>query len=229
MKLVLLPGMDGTGNLFYPLLQELPLSLDVKVITFSSRSKQSYIELLLEIKKQLPKSPFTLVAESFSGVLAYRLALDKEVPIQKLILIATFLESPRPKLLRIIRFLPLSFVFSLPLPSLLYEIFCFGNRGGMKLVNVLKKSLSQVKGEILSHRLRLMSDMELCHKDVTVKTLILNPLNDRLVPKRVSDRVSTRFINSVVKGVDGPHFLAQVSAKDIAALILEFVHEPSSR
>lgn len=215
--------MDGTGNLFYPLLKELPLSFDVKVITFSNKMEQNYDQLFDEIKQQLPRTPFILVAESFSGGLAYRISLDSEIPLQKLILIATFLESPRPILLRVARLLPLSLILSIALPAFCYKVFCFGNQQDSNLVGVLKDSLKQVGGAVLSNRLGHISKLKLSNENVKLKTLIINPLSDRLIPKRISSRIQSRFPNSVLKEIDGPHFLAQVCAKDVAASIQNFI------
>jgi len=45
MKLVLLPGLDGTGKLFAPLIEALPSSIDIQVITYPLNKEQSYNEL----------------------------------------------------------------------------------------------------------------------------------------------------------------------------------------
>ena len=227
--LVMLPGMDGTGNLFSPLLKRLPLSLNIKVITFSNHKKQNYDELVSEIKLQLPSVPFVLIAESFSGVLAHRISLDDSIPLKKLILIATFLESPRPMLLSVARFLPLSIIFLIPLPASIYQFFCFSDETDPDRVEILKESLSQVEVRVLANRLRLIAKLNLSSKSSKVKTLILNPANDRLLPSRVSARIQTKFPNSEVKKVDGSHFLAQTNPKEVAMLIQEFIQNTRVR
>lgn len=226
MKLVLLPGMDGTGELFYPLLEMLPLNLDIQVITFSKCEKQSYGELSSKIKQQLPTTPFVLVAESFSGVLAYRISLDNEIPLQKLILIATFLENPRPMLLRFLQLIPHSLMFSNLQPSFLYQIFCLGHKGDSNLLAALKNSLKHVDKRVLANRLQLISGLDFPSEMSSVETLIINPLKDRLVPKSVSSRIQSRFADAAVKEVDGPHFISQVCAEDVSGYILNFIDKP---
>ncbi len=226
MKLVLLPGMDGTGELFYPLLEKLPLNLDIQVITFSKREKQSYSELSSKIKQQLPTAPFVLVAESFSGILAYRISLDNKIPLQKLILIATFLQKPRPVLLRFLPLIPHSLMFSSLLPSFLYQIFCLGHRGDANLLASLKASLKHVDKSVLANRLRLISGLDFPSENSKVETLIINPLKDRLVPKSVSSRIQSRFADATVKEVDGPHFISQVCAEEVSVCILGFIDNP---
>ena len=91
MKLILLPGLDGTGLLFKHLQKVLPDFYEPEVIAYSITQKQTYPELIEQVKTQLPTEPFLLLAESFSGPIAYRLSLDTSIPIKKLILVATFL------------------------------------------------------------------------------------------------------------------------------------------
>jgi len=42
MKLILLPGMDGTGSLFDPLRNKLNRSIEVIVLTYPQEIDQSY-------------------------------------------------------------------------------------------------------------------------------------------------------------------------------------------
>ncbi|MBV1907703.1 MAG: hypothetical protein KUG78_00185 [Kangiellaceae bacterium] len=220
MKLVFLPGMDGTGRLFQPLLSELPLSLSSQVITLSSNKKQSYSELVEEIKPQLPKEAFILLAESFSGVVAFELSLDTKIPIKKVVLVASFLVSPRPKLSWIANKLPISILFSIPLPSRFYRIFCFNNSANKILVEQLKRSLQFVEKSVLCHRLRMILELEKPTRVSKVSSLIICPTNDKLIPSTISSVIAQSFETSKVVEVDGPHFLAQVCPKEIARLVV---------
>ena len=73
MKLVLLPGMDGIGELFSPLIPELN-SVDYIVIPFPQTGKQDYHTLTAFIREKLPGQVFILLTESFSGPIAVQLA-----------------------------------------------------------------------------------------------------------------------------------------------------------
>ena len=73
-RLVLLPGLDGTGLLFEPLLRALPKEIEATVIRYPGDQRLSYDELLEFLRDQLPRdTPFILLGESFSGPLAIRL------------------------------------------------------------------------------------------------------------------------------------------------------------
>jgi pimeloyl-[acyl-carrier protein] methyl ester esterase len=66
VKLVLLAGLDGTGQLFQPLLENLPSTIEPKVISYPTDIFLNYVELESYVQKQCPKDePFVLLAESF--------------------------------------------------------------------------------------------------------------------------------------------------------------------
>ncbi len=76
MKWVLLPGMDGTGLLFTPLLSALPIGVDPIVVSYPADRAASPEELLRIVLAHLPgEGAYVLIAESFSGPLALRAAV----------------------------------------------------------------------------------------------------------------------------------------------------------
>ena len=70
MKVVLLPGLDGTGILFKPLTDILSKDIDIKVISYPSGYKVSYRGLVEFVMKQLPNEDFIRVGVSLSGRIA---------------------------------------------------------------------------------------------------------------------------------------------------------------
>ena len=54
MKLILLPGLNGTGNLFNAFLSQYP-EPDVQVLTLSQSGKQDYDTLTDNIYSRLPE------------------------------------------------------------------------------------------------------------------------------------------------------------------------------
>ena len=95
MKLVLLPGMDGTGILFEPFLESLPESISPIVVTYPCDMPLSYAELLQVIEAKLPSAePFIVLGESFSGPLALRIAASCPPGLKGLVLSASFARNP---------------------------------------------------------------------------------------------------------------------------------------
>lgn len=71
MKLVLLPGLDGTGRLFEPLLRVLPFHFSPLVIAYPTHAALSYTELLRYIEQKMPcGEDYILLTESYSGPIA---------------------------------------------------------------------------------------------------------------------------------------------------------------
>ena len=68
--LVLLPGMDGTGDLFAPLLSALPPALRTIVVRYPCDRPLGYAGRTRGPKDQ----PFVLLGESFSGPIAAAIA-----------------------------------------------------------------------------------------------------------------------------------------------------------
>ena len=72
MQLLLLPGMDGTGQLFEPLIAALPPTLRAVSVSYPVNDALGYEELLALIEAAVPPGRFVAVGESFSGPLAGR-------------------------------------------------------------------------------------------------------------------------------------------------------------
>lgn len=94
--LVLLPGMDGGGTFFSPLLAALGSQVTAGVLTYPERPL-SYDALADELLPRLPESgDYVLLAESFGGPLAILLATKARNKPKGLILAASFARSPFP-------------------------------------------------------------------------------------------------------------------------------------
>jgi pimeloyl-[acyl-carrier protein] methyl ester esterase len=93
--LVLLPGLDGTGLLFRPLLEVLPESLHPIVVSYPPDRPLGYRELEEFAAKSLPTDrEFVIVAESFSGPIGVRLAARHPPGLRGLVLVASFVTNP---------------------------------------------------------------------------------------------------------------------------------------
>ena len=93
MRLVLLPGLNGSSALFTPLLAELG-DIDCQVLDLPEHGPQDYDALAQKLAERLHSTPFVLLGESFSGPIAYRLAMRKPPGLQGVILAASFLTVP---------------------------------------------------------------------------------------------------------------------------------------
>src|ERR1051325_2082913 len=97
LTVVLLPGLDGTGTLFRPLLDHLPPELHPLVVTYPPEEPIGYDELLPRVLDHLPTStPFVLLGESFSGPLALMVAARSPTGLRVVIVCASFVRNPLP-------------------------------------------------------------------------------------------------------------------------------------
>ena len=74
-RLLLTPGLEGTGELLAPLVRALGDAIETKVLRYPADAPLSYAELLPRVRAELLQDePFVLLGESFSGPLAIMLA-----------------------------------------------------------------------------------------------------------------------------------------------------------
>jgi len=111
MNIVLLPGLDGTGNLFNSLLRFLPEE-DITVIALPKVGDQTYEALTEYYQALIPKEPYVLVTEMFSGPIGIKLASMDVGLMKRLVLVATFASPPKPFASKICSFLPINGVYA---------------------------------------------------------------------------------------------------------------------
>lgn len=212
--LVLMPGMDGTGWLFKPFKEVLPPDISAQVVVYPNQQALSYEELLPQIRAQLPKTQdFLLVAESFSGPLAIRLAAENPVKLRGLVLVATFASCPTKfptwLLLPILRFLPI--------PTWAIRHFLFGPRVRQEDVRLFRKILAQVSPQVLARRMCevLRVDVRPELASVSVPILLLAGGKDKLISQKALKEIQSIARAPITTRVlpQAPHFLLQVEAQ----------------
>lgn len=92
--LVMLPGLDGTGLMFKPILNELKGEVDPIVISYDHEIAYGYEDLVEKVADSLPKEDFFILGESFSGPIALMLAARKPKGLKGVILCASFVSNP---------------------------------------------------------------------------------------------------------------------------------------
>lgn len=94
---VLLPGMDGSGELFTPFVEALGPSIDARVLRYPADQPLGYAALTARVREALPADrPYVLLAESFSGPIGVEIAAQAPPGMMGLVLCSTFARNPRP-------------------------------------------------------------------------------------------------------------------------------------
>ncbi|NOQ93412.1 MAG: hypothetical protein GQ547_02120 [Methylophaga sp.] len=219
MKVVLLPGLDGTGTLFQPLIKALPKEFDTQVISYPSNRKLSYEQLIELVIEEVPEEEFILVGESFSGYIAYQVALQKPDNLKSIIFVASFLENPKPYLLGLSRWLPTNLILSVPIPSVIAKIFLLGSTASNEMIDLFKQAIKHVSPDVLSFRLEEIRQIPKNHKHCEIRAVYLQADNDNLVPKNCVKKFKEVFENIKVIEMKGSHFLLQVNPLACAKVI----------
>lgn len=220
MKIVLLPGLDGTGELFKPLIDSLPSGCEPLVMTYPANIELSYKDLAYFVMEKLPQDEdFILVGESFSGPIAYDIALRKPPFLKSVIFVASFLSSPRPFFVRLFTILPIGFLLLLPIPTYLIKKFLLGDDASRDLIERFKQNLNKVSPNILSYRLGEINKLSIEDKNRDINAIYIQATSDKLVPDSCAEKFKEVIKNLSVFRVDGPHFILQSAPARCASII----------
>jgi len=220
MKIVFLPGLDGTGELFALLLEHLDSTLEVEIISYDTQKTQSYNELIEYVLTKLPADDFILLAESFSGYIGYKIALKNLPNLKHLIVVATFLKNPRPILLN---FIPSKYIFLLPLPKFIIKKFFLGSRVSKKTLNLFQRTIKALPPKILDFRLQQIKKLQLPQESISIPTSYIQVKNDKLVLKNSLKDWEKVSLNLEVYQVEGNHLILQSHPKECAKIINSIV------
>jgi len=222
LKLVFLPGMDGTGKLFSSFLPFLD-GFECTVLPLPQTGKQDYETLAKHIKKELPNEDFILIAESFSGPIAVLLSQESLNNLRGVIFVATFLSQPKIALLHISKTVPIKAFMAAPFRKFFYKWLCFGFDAKDSTLNVFEESVRSVPVNILKARLKAISDMDLELNKVFCPALYLQAQNDQLVPQSKAEEFNKYFEDIEIETISGPHFLLQTKPEKCADVIKAFI------
>jgi len=210
-RAILLPGIDGSGRLFGPLLAAGPRRIAPETISFPPDQPLGYDALLDRVRAALPRGRFLLVAESFSGPLAIRLAAERPRGLAGLVLAATFLHRPLHPLLHPIRGLVGARLFGVAMPAALVRHFMAGPDAPDALVREVQAAVGATTPEVMALRAMeaLRADVRAELGRVDAPILVLSPTHDRLIRADVGDEILSLRPDADVVQLDAPHMILQ--------------------
>ncbi|MHA6494768.1 alpha/beta fold hydrolase [Pseudomonas borbori] len=221
-RLLLLPGLNGSSSLFAPLLEHLDPKLGAQALCLPADCDQDYETLADRLTGDLGETPFVLLGESFSGPLAYRLALRKPPGLSGVIFAASFLRRPHP-LLSIQRYLPLP--RNILTRDWAIHMFCLGDHANPALIELLRNEIQATSTPLLRARLQSLSELREPEPRLDMPALQLLPRYDRLVDRNAQDSVIRCCSHLRQITIDGPHFLLQSRPQACARAIEQFMAE----
>ncbi len=224
IKFYLLPGLDGTGKLFQAFCDAADPSHSTTVLSLPTTTPQNYESLARELSPAIANSSKgVVIAESFSGPIAVKIASRQPASIAAVVLVASFVTPPIPVVARL---LPWSLVFRLPLPTFAARWSMLGATASHELVQALRCSVREVPPKILAQRIRELTCLDASKELSAIKcpTMYLRPTADRLVPTRCIDVLRESKADLEFREIDGPHLILQREPVNAWCAISDFLN-----
>jgi len=219
--LVLLPGMNGTGELFSEFLSY--YDGDHLVISLPVSGPQDHATLAEVINNQLPTEDYILLAESFSGGIVPELLKLEPTHIKGVIFVASFLSSPRSYLIGIAKLLPIKALVSLPLSNIAHRLLFLGQEATKPLLSKFVNVIKSIPKQVLSNRLDVMKRQQLPQVTFDIPVIYIRALSDRLISTKKSQEVANVFNRVEFIEIEGPHFILQAKPKETAEFIQSLI------
>ena len=224
-QLVLMPGMDGSGELFRGLTAQLPAEMQAQVLRYPAEQWLSYEGLAALVRPELPLDvPVVLVAESYSSPLAILLAAEAAENLVGIVLCSGFATSPLKGWRRTfcMRFAGEMSRFSMP--SFMVRWLLLGDEAPKELVDVFREAVDWVLPQVLAARVRqvLSTDVLAELQRVKAPILYLQGTEDRLLNQECLLEARAVMPGRTV-AIRAPHMLLQSEPMACAEVIAEFV------
>ncbi len=226
VALFLLPGMDGTGQLFSSFLEALGPEVQTIVVSYPPDQALEYPQLEAFARSWLPSGqPFVLLGESFSGPIAVSIAASAPRGLRGLVLCCSFVKNPR-SVLGLLKVLSAVFPAGV-FPTGLLSRTLLGRFATPPIQGALAQALARVSSNALSARVRAVLDVNVASllTRVRVPALYLRATEDRVVPRAASRLVSQLLPEARVVELEGPHFLLQAAPAEAARHVGGFLRE----
>lgn len=208
-NVVLLPGLDGTAALFEPFVAEAPSWAVPIPVALPNAQLGSYDAIADGLAHHFADlSKFMLVAESFSGPLAIKIATRYAERCTALILCASFVTSPVPVWAH--RF-PWAALFSIRLPTWAIRRYLLEPGSSSALISAVKHAIGSTSPLVLRSRIQLLANLDSSTDLAKLQTPVayLRATRDRLVSPSTVKVVLDNREDIAVAEIDGPHLLLQ--------------------
>ena len=203
---VVLPGMNGTGALLEEFMAALAPEFDATVVCYPTNLPLGYDDLESIVRHALPSDAvYLLVAESFSGPLAIRVAATCPPGLIGVALCATFAETSR---YRFPRFSPAMRLFPFRLlPTALLMLPMMGTWSSRRWLKRIDHELRVVASDVIAKRISAAARIDVSGSlgAIECQVLYLRAAYDRLINRDSGDLILERVPHAVLEAMPGPH------------------------
>lgn len=202
--------MDGTGVLSDPFLEAAPNGIDVVGMTLTQSADFDYADHARHLINEIGAEPILLVAESYSGMIAYEMLRLGRANIKHVVFAASFITIPSVAAV-FARYLPSTLLKNRFIPRPLLGKLLFGGFSSDGLINRFYHALDSVEVNVLRQRLRQIACLQEPNDMITIPCTYIRPRSDKIVSPGVI-RPFERLCKSLdVHEVDGTHFVLQTN------------------
>jgi pimeloyl-ACP methyl ester carboxylesterase len=220
LGVLLLPGLDGTGELLKDLRNRLSAQRPVQVISYPADKPLGYDQLTTLVLDRVPKERFVILGESFSGPIAIEVAALEKQRVAGLILASSFARHPMPTLLAAAApMLDLKWI-----PRSIVEAVLMGSAGDLELKIALARELSRMPRSVIRARAAEALRIDKRHRlrEVVCPILCLHGRLDRLVREKSTNEIRSEQPDCQIHWFDAPHMLLETHAAEAASAINQF-------
>lgn len=223
MRVVILPGLDGTGLMLREFARAAPEGWTVEIATYPL-DLSGYDALVRFARQRLPQDePYLLIAESFSGPIGIRLAATASNPPTALVLVASFARSQVPvhkEVLMAVQLLP-----KLGLAGRVAEPFVIGPNPPAWFRPAFATTLRRLPRRTLRCRLADILSVNEASRlaEISRPILYIRAARDRLVPRSAGHNVVANAPCARIIDIGGPHFVLQKRPRECWHVIQDFL------
>jgi len=226
MQLVFLPGLDGTGDLFKPILKKIPKDIRTLVIAYPKDKLLSYKELINYVNTRLPKNEkFIIVAESFSGYIAYKLVEKNHKNLVSIIFVASFLENPRPAILNFLIKVPFQYMLKIPIPLFVLKSIFFTNDTDKSILLNFQQILKSISIKTIAYRIKQIALLNKPLSKINMDVYYILAKNDKLVPYKVLKLFQKLFNNVQIYSINSGHLVLQSLPLECTDIIIKIFND----
>lgn len=220
MKIILLPGVDGSGILFEPFVKIFEPEVPVEVMPLTNDSDQSILNQVSIIEDAIGDEEVILIVESYSGLLAYELAKRNKIRIKQIFFFGCFLQPPS-LIGKIGRFLPVRLLNIIPNKVLAHILF---NRwSSPELTTLFRKAIESVDFTNLKKRIKAIATYQKPSQVIDVPCVYVQATMDNLVSAYNVKAFEDLCSDLQVEVVEATHMLLQTQPEAMSQLIHKYL------
>ncbi len=228
VPVIVLPGMDGSGLGLEAFTEAMGAGFEVRTVAYPPGQPLGYSGLELIARAALPAAGrYIIVAESFSGPLALRIACSSPAGLAGLVLVASFARAPLQLLIRVrwlLRVVPAGMLRWVVRRPSLWRHYLTGRRASHQLHAQLGQALRALHPGVVQARLTALAGVDERHAvaGIGVPMLYLRGTHDRAIPAAVANTIAAAAPDCRVVDVATPHLLLQMAPDEAAEHIRGF-------